>query len=262
MLSNAAYFPKTFFTSPILRWILPTAFSAVPRSRKSESPAASPVFSFTFPFASSIRPLILSLVLDFTREESALMRILDVDLGLERLFIFLFYFFPRWVDPGSARLKKGKKVPGAGFLPIAPPDFLGFEKISLTRQDNSPQARIGDSTSTNAVSFSSAPRTKRFRSPRCALARRSVRQIDDVQNAFRRSRQRIIVTVPTSFARIFYARARASRSIGAGKRGPVARKKDCLFRPRFRSLPTLARLVTQSGNSPSYKIGPAGVVSE
>ena len=120
MLSNAVYFPKTFFTSPILRWILPTAFSAVPRSRKSESPAASPVFSFTFPFASSIRPLILSLVLDFTREESALMRILDVDLGLERLFIFLFYFFPRWVDPGSARLKKGKKVPGAGFLPIAP----------------------------------------------------------------------------------------------------------------------------------------------
>lgn len=112
MLSNAAYFPKTFFTSPILRWILPPAFSAVPRSRKSESPAASPVFSFTFPFASSIRPLILSLVLDFTREESALMRILDVDLGLERLFIFLFYFFPRWVDPGSARLKKGKKVPG------------------------------------------------------------------------------------------------------------------------------------------------------
>jgi hypothetical protein len=55
------------------------------------------------------------------------MRILDVDLGLERLFIFLFYFFPRWVDPGSAaRLKKGKKVPGAGFLPIAPSRFLGF----------------------------------------------------------------------------------------------------------------------------------------
>ena len=90
MLSNAAYFPKTFFTSPILRWILPTAFSPVPRSRKSESPVASPVFSFTFPFASSIRPLILSLVLDFTTEESALMRSLDVDLGFERLFIFLF----------------------------------------------------------------------------------------------------------------------------------------------------------------------------
>jgi hypothetical protein len=27
MLSNAAYFPKTFFTSPILRWILQPAFS-------------------------------------------------------------------------------------------------------------------------------------------------------------------------------------------------------------------------------------------
>jgi hypothetical protein len=95
MLSNSAYFSKTFFTSPILRWILPPAFSAVPRSRKSESPVASPVFSFTFPFASSIRPLILSFVLDFTREESALMRILDVDLGFERLFIFLFELLPR-----------------------------------------------------------------------------------------------------------------------------------------------------------------------
>jgi hypothetical protein len=31
--------------------------------------------------------LILSFVLDFTREESALMRTLDVDLGFERLFI-------------------------------------------------------------------------------------------------------------------------------------------------------------------------------
>ena len=167
------------------------------------------------------------------------------------LFSF-FTFFPRWVDPGSARLKKGEESSGSRLSTHSPPrDFLGFEKISPTRQDNSPQARIADSTSTNAVSFSSAPRTKRFPSPRCALARRSVRQIDDVQNAFRRSRQRIIVTVPTSFARIFYARARASRSIGAGKRGPVARKKDCLFRPRFRSLPTLARVVTQSGNSPS-----------
>src|SRR5438045_1909109 len=85
MLSNAAYFSKTFFTSPILRWILPPAFSAVPRSRKSESPAVSPVFSFTFPFVSSIRPLILSLVLDFKREESVVMRILDVDLALLRL---------------------------------------------------------------------------------------------------------------------------------------------------------------------------------
>src|SRR6266513_1965257 len=90
MLSNAAYFSKTFFTSPILRWILPPAFSAVPRSRKSESPAASPVFSFTFPFVSSIRPLILSLVLDFTREESVVMRILDVDLGFAKEVNFTF----------------------------------------------------------------------------------------------------------------------------------------------------------------------------
>jgi hypothetical protein len=90
MLSNAAYFSKTFFTSPILRWILPPTFSAVPRSRKSESPAASPVFSFTFPFASSIRPLMLSLVLDFTRKESALVGILDVDLGLEEVVCLPF----------------------------------------------------------------------------------------------------------------------------------------------------------------------------
>jgi hypothetical protein len=103
MLSNAAYFPKTFFTSPILRSILPPAFSAVPRSRKSESPAASPVFSFIFPFASSIRPLILFLVLDFTREESALTRILDVDLGLEQLATLVEV--PNGPTPGTPRVE-------------------------------------------------------------------------------------------------------------------------------------------------------------
>src|SRR5947207_182819 len=35
-------------------------------------------------FVSSIRPLILSLVLDFTREESVVIRILDVDLGFAK----------------------------------------------------------------------------------------------------------------------------------------------------------------------------------
>ena len=43
-----------------------------------------------------------------------------------------------------------------------------FEKISLTCQANLPQAQTADSSSKNAVSFSSARTIKRFPSSRCA----------------------------------------------------------------------------------------------
>ena len=49
------------------------------------------------------------------------------------------------------------------FKPVLTPASLG--KISSTRQANSPQARIADSSSINAVSFSSACTTNRFPSP-------------------------------------------------------------------------------------------------
>jgi len=45
-----------------------------------------------------------------------------------------------------------------------------LEEISPVRQDNSPEARIANSGSRNAVSFSSARATKRFPLPRCASA--------------------------------------------------------------------------------------------
>src|SRR5687768_1980740 len=68
-MSSAAnrsnYFPKTFFTSPILFRTVPLTLSAVPRSCRSRFPVARPAFSFTAPLACSTRPLILSLVLDF-----------------------------------------------------------------------------------------------------------------------------------------------------------------------------------------------------
>jgi hypothetical protein len=55
-----------------------------------------------------------------------------------------------------------------------------LEKIWLGCQDNSPQDRIADSSSTNAVSFSSARTTKRFPSSRCASAIQIVRPLESI----------------------------------------------------------------------------------
>jgi hypothetical protein len=52
---------------------------------------------------------------------------------------------------------------------------LSFEKILPARQVNSPQARIGESSSRNAVNFSFARTTKRFPSSRCASTIQIVR---------------------------------------------------------------------------------------
>src|SRR5947199_6089913 len=49
------------------------------------------------------------------------------------------------------------------------------EKLSPACQDSKPQHRIADSSSTNAVNFSSARTTKRFPSLRCASATKIVR---------------------------------------------------------------------------------------
>jgi hypothetical protein len=70
----------------------------------------------------------------------------------------------------AAGLKEEKKRPGEAILrPIQ--ICLGdaeSEKIWSTRQANSLEARIANSNSINAVSFSSARATKRFPSPRRA----------------------------------------------------------------------------------------------
>jgi hypothetical protein len=55
---------------------------------------------------------------------------------------------------------------------LTPPSL---EKIALTCQANSPQARIADSSSRKALNFSSARTMKRFPSPRCASAIQTVR---------------------------------------------------------------------------------------
>jgi hypothetical protein len=53
------------------------------------------------------------------------------------MFIFsFFWFFPRRVDPGSARLKKRKKVPGEKLPALTPvPDGADFEQSSLACQE-------------------------------------------------------------------------------------------------------------------------------
>jgi hypothetical protein len=55
-----------------------------------------------------------------------------------------------------------------------------FEKIAPARQCNSPQARVADSSSIKAVSFSSACTTKRFPSSRCASAIHIVRLLESI----------------------------------------------------------------------------------
>jgi len=55
---------------------------------------------------------------------------------------------------------------------------LSFDKISPSRQAQSPQARLADSSSWKAVNFPSACRTKHFQSPRCMSAIQSALGID------------------------------------------------------------------------------------
>src|SRR4029453_5476983 len=70
-----------------------------------------------------------------------------------------------------------------------PPDSDPFsdaepEKILSTRQANSPQPQIADSSSKNAGSFSSACKTKRFPSLRCASAIQIVRPLEPIAETY------------------------------------------------------------------------------
>src|SRR6266403_3217879 len=71
-------------------------------------------------------------------------------------------------------LKQGKKTPRERSLTVPRIQIFwnGGEsgETPPNCQHNSPQARIADSSSRNAVSFSSARTTKRFPSSRCASA--------------------------------------------------------------------------------------------
>jgi hypothetical protein len=69
-------------------------------------------------------------------------------------------------DPEGAKNLAGENVLRLIQIRLTTPSF---EKISLARQDNSPQARIPDSSSINAVNVSSARVAKRFPLLRIAL---------------------------------------------------------------------------------------------
>src|SRR6266576_2003870 len=91
------------------------------------------------------------------------------------MFIFLVSVCPRWVGPSQCRSEKGE---GSSGRKASCPD-PGFqttpsvEKISPARQDNLLQARVADSSSTNALSFSSEATIKRFPSSRYASETKS-----------------------------------------------------------------------------------------
>src|SRR5882724_6091633 len=97
------------------------------------------------------------------------------------MFIFLLSVCPRWVGPSQCRSEKGEESSGRK-ASYPDPGFQttpSVEKISPARQDNLLQARIADSSSTNAVSFPSARTTKRFLSSRCASATEGQRSFRD-----------------------------------------------------------------------------------
>jgi hypothetical protein len=86
------------------------------------------------------------------------------------------FLFPRRVVSAIAGLEEAKNPAGKVLrliqILLTPPSF---EKISPICQVNSPQPRIADSNSRNAVSFSSARTTNRFPSSRCASTIQIVR---------------------------------------------------------------------------------------
>src|SRR4029453_3618934 len=98
------------------------------------------------------------------------------------MFILPFLVCPRRVDlcqctseTGDESSGRKASCPNPGSRP-AP----SLEKIWLASQENLPQARIADSSSRNAVSFSSAAATRRFPLSRCASAIRIVRSLESI----------------------------------------------------------------------------------
>jgi hypothetical protein len=85
---------------------------------------------------------------------------------------FLFFFPATWISvagPEETKNPAGKEVLRLIQIRLATPSLA---KISPTRQTNSPQQRITDSSSKNAVSFSSA----RTHAQRNAFRLRDARQ--------------------------------------------------------------------------------------
>jgi hypothetical protein len=92
-----------------------------------------------------------------------------------RTFIRMISSFSRLLTL-RCRSEKGEEMPRERLLyPTPDSDLLvtrSLEEIPLACQINSPQARIADSSSRNAVSFSSSRTTKRFPARRDAQQQR------------------------------------------------------------------------------------------
>ena len=107
------------------------------------------------------------------------------DMRARNLVIIRFSFCPLGLLFGVAGPERAKNPAGKTPPPVSDPfSDAEFEKISPARQANSPQAEVADSSSRNAVSFSSALTINLFPSPR----RASAIQIDAVEYAKFRSR--------------------------------------------------------------------------
>jgi len=79
-------------------------------------------------------------------------------------FMVLPFLFPPKLDFGIAGPEEAKNLAGKDPPPVSDPfSETNFEEISRARQAQLPSARIANSSSTNAVSFSSARTIKRFR---------------------------------------------------------------------------------------------------
>src|SRR4029077_978478 len=91
-------------------------------------------------------------------------------------------FSPHSVRFVESRVQKRRRTSRAKVLRLIRIRLTtpSLPKIVRVCQDNSPQARIADSSSRNAVNFSSACTTNRFSSPRCASTIQIVRPLESI----------------------------------------------------------------------------------
>jgi hypothetical protein len=86
-------------------------------------------------------------------------------------------WFSAIAGPDGAKNLAGRNVLGLIQIRLT---TSSLEKITSASQANSPQPRVADSSSTNAVNFSSARTTNRFPSLRCASAIQIVRPLESI----------------------------------------------------------------------------------
>src|SRR5947208_6457928 len=95
-----------------------------------------------------------------------------------------FLSFSRWVDHATAGLKGGRKHRERAFFALPPIQTRlatpSLEKSRCAVKTIPRKPELADSSSINAVSFSSVRTTKRFPSPRCASAIQIVRPLESI----------------------------------------------------------------------------------